>query len=482
MKNVLKTVALSFAIVIAIILSGCFPNNTPPPVNETPEEQQLLIEEAIDTISSLFNFNSANFTAGVNLSISLSHKEGSGPTTTQSVSMENLNLRFENDKFAMINPSEGEMYYFGEQVIQKENNQKYTIQNYFTPFTANNAIGENAIINFDALIQTMIKGLIQLQPDAITATELDSGAYEISFEADFKQKIESIISAIINNQESTLEDLIDAVMQNIYGQEFKISNLLTKLKAEINSTSKVKDVLGFIEEELKFNITEVLGVALYEFSGPSFEEVLELNLFELIQIESEEAFAAIIDNFYEEYLQNPQYSLKNLIESLNSSEINQIFEVLSKLNINTFEIKFMVATNAARTAIEKISAFFDFDITIENLTQSVKFEFDSTFSNYGTTVVNLPSDLSNQTVEDIELSYVINIDEITQGSPYYIENVYLGDVDLSGLQEYNNLELTYDATNNRLIVSSDAVLELMEYNSLFFHTQDYSYTVSIYLS
>ena len=472
MKKIYKILTFALAMTLTFVLAGCGKNPDPP--TDTP----LTTIQVASLMKELVNLNDFNFTATVGASYEFSKKEGTNLRQAQSDVFENIVLKMDGANAYINIPNMMESYQFDNWVFERDFGEGYEIdydndsRNVFEMFMEQSS-------DIETIISETLGNLVNFDSSWVNSEKLANGGYKLSLNADLKADLISLQTALTTYGDSNLEDLFDAMLQIHYGEEFNLATLIDSLKTEITTTSTLEDLFDFVKEELGFDVKGYFAASRnFILAMDEDAEIPELtdNFFTLIEIDSNEDFATMIDSFVTEFLQNEDITLNAFLESDNffAEMLSEMYDAFMSITINELNFDFELVTNAEKTQIHSIAASVNADISTTEMNITLDADASIVFSNFGSTQVALPT-LAMEDVEEIDLYYDFEGDGLVLNTAKVIENVHLGSLTFE-FTTYANVPsatLVYDPINHTLTLSAEAVNYLLNDNSyLSFFNQD----------
>lgn len=474
MKKIYRMLTFAVALTLTFVLAGC--GKTPDPV-----EQDLTTAQVVDLISNLIDLEDLDFTATANAEYTFSMKDGEDPRQTQSDEYENVVVKFADGKNYISVPGVMEQYagddwsYLKDLETNKYRASYHNSQDYDSTYL-------DYTSGMETIVKEMYSNLVSYNPSWLSSTKLTSGAYKLSLNANLQPDLVTLQEVLVNYADSTLEELINSIMQIHYGSQFSISNLVTAVKTQVTSTSTLGDVLTFVKNTFGFDISQTYSIVSSILTDTEGIEMptLDTNFFGLVEIESNEAFATMIDNFVLTYLQNDEFTLSAFLESEGGAKIKGIYDTFVGLDINTLQIIMEIVTNADKTQIEYLNLTANGDVTMGTQNYQISALGSIHFTDIGSTVINFPT-INSTNVDDLYLGFEFSNSDLTASTAKEISDMMIGTTNYvfsTGCTDDELVTLTYNSTTHKLILSAQTINYLLSEGDISFY--DSTNNVNVY--
>lgn len=478
MKKFVNT--LSFVLVFAVMF--CFAGCGEKPPTPTPT---LNTTEVIEMVTGLMDFEDMNFTATADVEYGYGIQPfGEGVSSVQN-SMEGVTLKFAGENIYALLPNQTESYQLASCSYTREYKEIEGVYAWDKFYINQNAYNGSVIASIETMSDTLqslfgdlLNNIVTYDASFITSEKLDSGAYKLTLNADLATKITAYKTAIIDNADNTLGELVDALIA-IDFPDLTIAEIVADIKANITATSTLGDVIDFVEEEFGYSIHSLVSAFLSSSSMLEEDSMLNENFFSMIQVVDATEFATLIDYFVDNYLTNEELSLNILLASLSESSdpiasvVCNVFASLSSLTINDFVISATITSNAANDAIESITANANVEVVMDGTTYTASAGLDIAFTNVGSTIITAPNLTDN--IKSASIQYIFTNAELTAHTAKVISNVNLGTASYTFSPTDDLLtgaDCVYDASTNTITLSADAVDYLLETSSTYFRVDE----------
>jgi len=487
MKNFVKYFSFVLVSILAVTFVGC---------GNTPADNDVNIPELIASL-----LDETNFTMNIDVDYALDQAIGDAESTSiASGEMSGVQLLADGDNFRSYTPLDVDRinvdgYSYEREYDEGEWESGYSI------YTSESEFGTELSFIFDILNEININ-VYNYDEDWFTVKTLDSGAYEITINADLASELTAYQDAIIDNKDATLGTLVNALLSVHYGSDFTVAKIVTDLKADITAQSTVGDLLDFIEDEFDMELSGILE-ALTTFSTEihttnfemspsttddeeefSLEAILNANLYTTLAslmeqtIETDAQFDALIDTFVAYYLDDETITLSSLCA--NSESLTAMLAYLEAIEISDLQIDLVLTTDSAKAHLVSVEGSINGEVTVDQTTYTLEANLSIEISQIGTTSVNVP------TITEIQycsLEYNFVDGDLTENTSKVINNVNLGSINFTFVN-YDSVEgatLVYNSTNKTLTLSSQAVDYIIQNGSTYFYDSENSAYVSFVL-
>ncbi len=487
-KSILKLFTFIVALCFTFAISGC--------TGGGGTVETVPTGEAVQLFTSLIDFEDINFTATIDGGWLLSAQQSAGGSVdSRQSSYEDIVFKFDGDKMYMNAPNAQESYISKGYSIGKSYIEN-AWSDYYVNFDSESVFLESLAVYMDEIegaVKETFGNIVSFNPSWVSAQKLDKGAYKLNLNTNLTSPLTAFKTAITENLNSPLGDLVDDILAIHYGEDFTVAQLVSDIKTNINSTSTLEDVVTFIGDEFGFETTSLvslLRVVLADLgeNAPS----LDANFFALIQVESNEGFSNWIDNLVANYLNNSELTLNTFLETITEEEsdgflvmLKNVILNLENVTINNCAVNVSLTTNTERTKLAGISFSVNINVNVSEAIYIVQANADIAFSDFGTTEITLPT-IDEENLEGFDLRYDLDSDDLTADTAKVISDVNLGDWSTafdSNSQGVSSYILEYNSTNHTLTLSAEAVnYLLLDYeNELYFSCGDSdNYMVKIF--
>lgn len=461
MKRTFKTLMVILLLTFSVTLTACW----------GPKAPELTTTQVSEKILSLMDREELNLTLEVDGGYEITTTEGKD---TKHIDGVVFKMDTVNDAYYFLIPGEHEHYSVGNYAVSKTNTGSLSID--YTN-TTNNDVVKELVGSLSGFFSSQFTSIADKQYANVTSEMLESGDYQLNIVLDFKDVVKSLQQAIKDNQDKPLRNLIDAVLA-VFDNQLTVDSIVVNLKENITQESTLSDMFDFLKLNFNFNLESILDFIEMDLS------VLDVNFFELMEIESKEEFDAMVDD-YVEMLSNEEFTLNNLLSNPEGTEdlgLEFINLFANEININQLVLELSITTNADVNDIKEINFMLNVDVDVLEENFAISADFKLSISDLQTTEIMLP-EITADEVTDINIELRIKKEELVKDQPKQVQNIDLFGKDDSFVSFFNEVgNITYDEETKTLTLSKEFVNELLDngYNSYHqYYNTDASVSIAI---
>lgn len=408
-----------------------------------------------------------------------------GPKASEEYSVEDMIIKVADNNAYLFVPEYCKNYQIGDYAYSSEyefNEDENTYE--FGDFSITNSYGFSESSDINGLIQDLFYDAFSFNSDWVSSEKQSNGGYKLSLNVDVKEILDDIKDAFVENLENPFIDVVNDLLAVFYS-DLTVESLVTDLKEAIDEESTIQDLFDFIETKLNLRLSNTFNFIFSmlsdgEFDGYDFDE----NFYSYFDIADDAAFAEMLDGVVAA-LSGDDYTIQEILDALELYDngddtvesylesvpsfmlaLVEIYEEISDVEINNFNINFAIVTNLEVNEISNFILAIQGEVCGEDYTVNYDLDLDFKISDIGTTQISLPDSFE---VYEIELGCYIET-ELTENVEYVYEDIDFGDTDLSF--ETGVCYLNYDATEKTLTLSDKTVNYLLSIKHITFEKDD----------
>ncbi|MBE5738756.1 MAG: hypothetical protein E7354_03430 [Clostridiales bacterium] len=474
MKKFFKNILLALLLIpICLGFFGCKDDEPPPGEPPAPVPPPTL-SLTLDSITENIGLNNLSATVTGNADYTYTKKTNNVTVKSEEKGIDNFVLKADNGEFYLKTPNDSEHYFSNNILYSRDHIADNEYGNW--TLTYNNALEnifakDEGLNNLESFIEPIVTSIVEnielVNENWVSTRHLDNGGYGLDINIDLTSILNKTQTAIKNtysasNEEKTLEHFINLLLAERYDNvtlESIITDLLgndtTAKEPFIKDSTNIRQVLQHLDSEYGFNTYPIVNNLLRTYylitsdTGTTTSAKMSASLIldtpvytamatiksllsddnTVIESLTEEQVKNTVNEIVNKYLRSETYTVEYICEKLQPS-INEIlgkdidlYSLITTAQIGKVAFNLSIETNANKNSISAIygdmEISFGRDVVIDthpaHNDYKLNADFDLTISDWGTTVVNMPT-VTNEEGKTIKLVIIANT--LSENSSY----------------------------------------------------------------